>query len=103
MIVNVHMKDGRTVFQFASRGDFRRIVGTQPCRDEDGWKQTAWARDSARDVEGEWRNVRLSFIAGGSVAFVIEAESEGLGVPAAETARERQAAWEARQVEEVAA
>jgi hypothetical protein len=87
VIVNAHISDGRTVFQFASRGDLQQAL-----RREVGSEERTFPTWVRWDLDGGWRPVRLSSLRRQSVAFVVSAmdsaESDDQ-LPAKEEAQRR--------------
>lgn len=101
MIVNAHMTDGRTVFQFASRGDLRKAIQNEPDSEE---PVIGWVRWNVADRE--WHMLRACHIRKHAIAFVVDAQGEAQSrgtldteVPAREEADRRRARYEKREVE----
>lgn len=96
MIVNVHMKDGRTTFQFAARRDLRRVLGTDP--GEERRPAIAWV--FSKELDTAWRRIRIQHISKNSVSHVLAAEdiaSSDEDLPAKAEAEERQKRYEERE------
>jgi hypothetical protein len=65
VIVNVHMTDGRTVFQLRNRRDLSKLIHREPDSDEHAVRAfVKWTPDSP------WQPFRLTQIKRHSVAFV---------------------------------
>lgn len=100
MIVNVRIKDGRSTFQFATRGDFKRALGEphqldRPLRPVKAWVK--WNRD-----DPDWHEIGVPFIQKSSVSFVVNARDEAESdddLPAKESADERLRRFEERAAE----
>jgi hypothetical protein len=101
VITNVHLVDGRTTFQFVSRGDMRKLLATTlgPQEEEPPpGPVTAWARWNPDDPT--WVPIRLHFLRRGSIAFVLAAKDEAAqpsDLPAQSEAEERAARFAERE------
>lgn len=97
MIVNVHMADGKTVFQFPSRKSLRKALGHEP--GDEGWER-AFMRTN---LTSGWIPVRTPYIRKHSVAFIVTAEDVATGdptedlLPAKAMADERARRWRERE------
>jgi len=74
VIVNVHMADGRTVFQFAARNDLRKVLRSEADTEE---PVLAWVRWNPE--EAEWTYLRACHIRKQAIAFVVDAVGEAQG------------------------
>lgn len=106
MIVNVHMADCRTVFQFASRADLRQALK----RDlgEDGAEQQRTVQAFVQWQPGDlWTRLRVVKVRQGSIMYVVNAEDVAVcadvDLPARELRDERAAKWAASHAGEVSA
>jgi hypothetical protein len=97
VIVNVHMADGKTVFQFPSRKSLQRALGHEP---GDEGNEQAFIRTNVTDG---WVPVRAAYIRKHSVAFVVAAEDVAANesvedeLPAKAMADERARQWRERE------
>jgi hypothetical protein len=102
MIVNVHMKDGKT-FQFTSRGDMMRLLEAEGGKLDEAKAVTGWWRPgslSAPDLTDQWREMRFLWIRRHAIDYVVDAESEATSadeLPAADERSRRAEKWREKQ------
>jgi len=72
MQVEVHIRNGRTVFRFAKRAHFRKVLQNKP--DHDGGRVICQVKHNLDDTE--WQTASVRSIGPNSVSFVLEVPKE---------------------------
>lgn len=78
-MIDVFLKDGRTVFRLPSRATMVELLKVDPFVIDDepfAPKVGAWALWNRVDDPSEWRPTNLLFLASGSIAFVRAVEAD---------------------------
>ena len=73
MMIDVHMKDGRTVFRLRKRGLLVDLIKRKVVEVEEQQSLSCWVR---WHTEGEFEPIRLTTINSNSIAFTREVSGE---------------------------